>query len=429
MSGRGRDSLHAGEGSAQRVEAARVALLARLTADPLGLAARVGSLIFSQVPDYAGLVGEARSAAVAGVEATTALLVRRLSEAGSAFSEVEEEALESFGARRAGDGLPADALRAALRTGFSCVWSELVQRTRELSRARGQSDLDELVVALGELGESLVALEREAVRAMLLGYSDQENQQRLELPGDQMAFLADLLAGAHDESGLGAGGGAVSYGLLLFAPLAALGAVGRLRLARADLSPRRLAALAEVRASPAPHLMVLLPVPEPKSWSRAKVAAIRVCAGHRLVGLCFEPVPEHQVHTVYELGESLIGLAGRTGDEPRLVDVEDLMVYRLLAAADQADPEGCRVLLGAVTERLSRLAPERRRIVEITVRAMYEAKGDRAAAAAALAISAHTLRWRMRELASWTGLALDSPGDQLKLELAVRWLRLKDARA
>jgi purine catabolism regulator len=145
-------------------------------------------------------------------------------------------------------------------------------------------------------------------------------------------------------------------------------------------------------------------------------------AARGLAARCGLGMPEADprgLRRAYQEARFALEAAARPGDQaPRVATVADLGSHRLLLARqeDAALEAISRGLLGPLVDY------DRRQHGDLlgSLRAFLEHNGNWEAAARALAVHRHTLRYRIRRVAELTGRDLDSAADRVELWLALQ---------
>jgi purine catabolism regulator len=184
---------------------------------------------------------------------------------------------------------------------------------------------------------------------------------------------------------------------------------------------------------PAPYLcssqdaavVALFEAPDPAE-ARAAAESVAEAAKARSVpgqfGLGMPEADPRGLRRAYQEARFALEAAGPAGDGrpagPQVATVGDLGSHRLLLARqDDAALEAIsRGLLGPLTDY------DRRQHGELvaSLRAFLEHNGNWEAAARALAVHRHTLRYRIRRVADLTGRDLDRAGDRVEFWLALQ---------
>lgn len=128
----------------------------------------------------------------------------------------------------------------------------------------------------------------------------------------------------------------------------------------------------------------------------------------------------------YRRAATLLVLATRLPTSRRVLCVEELLVYQVLAATGEDEQEAVvRDVLGPV---LSLPDPIATRLLS-TVEALHWNEGSAKATAHALGLHSKTVLNRLRRFEELTGLCLDRPSDRLRVDVAVYLLRMRGGMA
>ena len=169
---------------------------------------------------------------------------------------------------------------------------------------------------------------------------------------------------------------------------------------------------ASVGPPPAPtvrHLAVALDDDE------ARQAVTRLAGTHKWLVL-FSPVPS------YRRAATLLILATRLPTTRRVLAVEELLVYQVLAATSEEEQEAVvHDVLGPILA-LPTSSSER---LLATLEALHWNEGSSKATARALGLHSKTVLNRLRRFEEMTGLCLDRPPDRLRVDVALYLLRIR----
>lgn len=128
----------------------------------------------------------------------------------------------------------------------------------------------------------------------------------------------------------------------------------------------------------------------------------------------------------YRRAATLLVLATRLPTSRRVLCVEELLVYQVLAATGEDEQEAVvRDVLGPV---LALPDPIVTRLLS-TVEALHWNEGSAKATAHALGLHSKTVLNRLRRFEELTGLCLDRPSDRLRVDVAVYLLRMRGRMA
>lgn len=124
----------------------------------------------------------------------------------------------------------------------------------------------------------------------------------------------------------------------------------------------------------------------------------------------------------YRRAATLLVLATRLPTSRRVLSVDELLVYQVLAATGEDEQEAVvREVLGPV---LSLPDPVSSRLLA-TLEALHWNEGSAKATAHALGLHSKTVLNRLRRFEELTGLCLDRPSDRLRVDVAVYLLRMR----
>lgn len=270
----------------------------------------------------------------------------------------EVERIEALGAVRAARGLPLEELQRAARTALDGAWRHLV------GLIPAAPDSAPSVRAVARLAEEVFDFVQQATEAMLRGHAAHHRlgalQRDRSAGGDIVDHLFDgageLAQGARD-AGLDL---SVPHGLVLFAGTGDDDAdEAHLRHVLAEFAARVPASLAgTIRAEPAAHAVVGVPVPAPEAWATAMATADAVAADHDVVALAVGPTRgAGGLFGCYGDAAALVPVVQRVGPVAAVRRPDDLGTYRFLASVG---PEEARVFVEGVLGPLLDLPqPER----------------------------------------------------------------------
>ena len=124
----------------------------------------------------------------------------------------------------------------------------------------------------------------------------------------------------------------------------------------------------------------------------------------------------------YRRAATLLVLATRLPTSRRVLCVEELLVYQVLAATGQDEQEAVvQDVLGPVLALPDQVGT---RLLS-TLEALHWNEGSAKATAHALGLHSKTVLNRLRRFEELTGLCLDRPSDRLRVDVAVYLLRLR----
>lgn len=124
----------------------------------------------------------------------------------------------------------------------------------------------------------------------------------------------------------------------------------------------------------------------------------------------------------YRRAATLLVLATRLPTTRRVLAVEELLVYQVLAATSEEEQEAVvHDVLGPVFD----LAPGASQRLLATLEALHWNEGSSKATARALGLHSKTVLNRLRRFEEMTGLCLDRPPDRLRVDVALYLLRIR----
>lgn len=174
-----------------------------------------------------------------------------------------------------------------------------------------------------------------------------------------------------------------------------------------------------------PHLVVRVTLHGIEGWVSLRTALGRLAtANHWLVMAVGPRGNGDDVERRRARAQALLPLATRLPTSRRLLDVDELLVYQVLAATDAAAQAAVvRDVLGPV---LTQPNGTSRRLLG-TLDALHWNEGSAKAAGRSLGIHVKTVHNRLRRVEELTGLCLDHPPDRLRLDVALYLLRAHEA--
>lgn len=309
-------------------------------------------------------------------------------------------AFEEVGRLEWREGRSLGTLLSAYRAGARVAW-------RHLSRTAVERDVDPAAIA--SLAEALFVFIDELSAASARGYVDEQRTTTAERERLRVQLGALLISGRSDSTQLRAL--ALRAGWAMPATAAVVLAEPEAddltaRLERFD--PRCL----PVRESGLNGVIV----PDPGGPGRpAQIAqALDGCIAAVGVGVAPEELPAS-----LRVVESALRLA----QDDVLVDRPAFVTDHLGTILVARDGWLLDRLREQVLAPLADLPPASRERLATTLAAWLIAMGDQKATAAALQIHPHTVRYRLRQLGTLYGNALDDPATRLQLTLALCWDR------
>ena len=124
----------------------------------------------------------------------------------------------------------------------------------------------------------------------------------------------------------------------------------------------------------------------------------------------------------YRRAATLLVLATRLPTTRRVLSVEELLVYQVLAATGEEEQEAVvQDVLGPVLALPDQLAA---RLLS-TLEALHWNEGSAKATAHAMGLHSKTVLNRLKRFEQLTGLCLDRPSDRLRVDVAVYLLRIR----
>jgi hypothetical protein len=195
-------------------------------------------------------------------------------------------------------------------------------------------------------------------------------------------------------------------------------------LAAAEQAVRRLlptARIEQVTMARLPHLVVRVPLRGADGWPAIRMSFGRLTATSGWLVLLAGPrVNGDNVERRRARAQAMLVLASRLPTTRRLLDLDELLVYQVLAATDPAAKAAVvREVLGPILH-LPGSAGQR---LLATLDALHWNEGSAKAAGRSLGIHVKTVHNRVRRIEELTGLCLDHPPDRLRLDVALYLLR------
>ena len=365
----------------------------------------VVEILHDEWPDYASFL----AADPAGVAETATMALHRLiaiaeGDAGARPSPAESELFEELGRIEWREGRSLSSLLSAYRAGARVSW-------RHMSRVALRRGVAPEAIAL--LAEAVFAFVEELSSASARGYVD-EQLATAAVRERWRADLAELLLSERaDEAAVRTTAAAAGWPLPTTAALVVVDTShGHDFFARLDtraLSVRR------------PELAGAI-VPDPAAPGRRA----RLEEGLRGLGAVVGPAVslEQLPATMRDVATAVqLRDAGLLAEDPLFVDehYDALLVH--------GDPRVLRLLTDQVLAPLDGLPPATRARWETTLAAWLRAMGDRQEVARTLHVHPQTVRYRVGQLRTLFGAALDDPSYRLRLTLALCWRGLEGADA
>jgi hypothetical protein len=377
--------------------------------------------IWDGIPSYARLEQALRDDVRQAVRGNVAILARVLGQE-RAIGREELYAIEQVGARRADAGIPLEDVLHAYRTVSRACWDVLAEECRAY-----EGDALEPTI---ELAEAVLRYTDQISTCVADAYARAQRSIVREQERARREFLADLLYGTDvpPEDILSR---ALAFGYDLSLSYLALVGVGPARDARREVTVATAASIVSAYASADPivlqrgeHTIALVPTDssvDPGTMPEKMVAELQ---GEWRFGMGGpEPGLEGIRRAYLEAREALeMGVALGLGGAVYRFD--DLLPYHFL----RSDP----ALLDRFVEQTLRplIEYDERRKGELikTLEAFFDADGSVKMAGEALFAHPHTVAYRLKQVERLTGWSLRDPEDKLRLHLALRALRLSEAR-
>jgi len=394
------------------------AFLARLDE----IAERCTEAIFDSAPAY-GRGGDAlRDDVREAVRGNVATLAGVLSEDRDVRSE-ELEAIERVGARRAEASIPLDDVLHAYRTVSRVCWDVLADECR---KERGEEALEASIA----LADALLRYTDVISMSVAEAYARAQRAIVREQEGARREFLADLLYGtdAQPEEILRR---AHAFGYDLSLSYLALVGVGDARGGRHEGVVAAAAASATGDAAADPIVLqkgeqtiALLPVDAAvDGYATAEKMVVELQGGWRFGMGGPEPGLEGIRRAYLEAREALeVGLA--LGIEGSVYLFDELLLYHFLRSEPKLVDRFVDRTLGPLLD----YDQKRRGDLVKTLEAYFDADGSIKIAGEKLFAHPHTVTYRLKQVERLTGWSLRHAEDKLRLQLALRALRLARAR-
>lgn len=174
-----------------------------------------------------------------------------------------------------------------------------------------------------------------------------------------------------------------------------------------------------------PHLSVRVTLHGLEEWPSLRAVFGRLASANDWLVMTVGPRANgDDVERRRARAQALLPLATRLPTSRRLLDVDELLVYQVLAATDAAAQAAVvRDVLGPV---LTQPNGTSRRLLG-TLDALHWNDGSAKAAGRSLGIHVKTVHNRLRRVEELTGLCLDHPPDRLRLDVALYLLRAHEA--
>jgi PucR C-terminal helix-turn-helix domain len=345
------------------------------------------------------------------------------------ISREELAAIRSMARRRSRQGIPAEAMTAAVRIAGEVGWLELV-RIAQVLPAPTQS-----IAALGRLGPLLVSFLDETGRSLRDAYRF-DDAATADHPG--AALVADILTGpsigAELETVLvdrGRDAGvdlAAGWSILLVSRARPGDDWTAVREVVATLVRCPGAIAVPVTTASSVHATLLLPRVAGRGRREQLEAARAAVAAHPAVILaCPAARGPRRLREEYLRAAQLLSMAPAASLAPRLYETADLRLDSLLVGGSADHDHFLRETLGPILQ----LPEASRRSLLDTVRALAVApvSGGNRALASATGIHEKTVRRRLDRVRELTGLDADDPCHRAQLLLGHRLLVLAGMEA
>lgn len=184
------------------------------------------------------------------------------------------------------------------------------------------------------------------------------------------------------------------------------------------------ATVEKVATSRVPHLVVRFPLADRHQWLAVRTSLCRLTTASGWLALAVSPrVDADDAEWRLARGKSLLPLATKLPTARRVLDVDELLVYDVLATATStARTAVVRDILGPVL----RLPGDTGRRLLTTLDTLHWHNGSAKSAARSLGVHVKTIHNRLRRIEELTGLCLDHPPDRLRVEVALYLLRVTE---
>lgn len=351
--------------------------------------------------------------------------------------QAERAAFSAAAVSRLGDGLPLLAVLSGHRLVLDRAWRFL----DEVGARRGGA----AEVTVSAVFAALRLVE-ELAATLTTSFLEQHDRQLMTCEQARRALLDRLLGGAFlSDEEINDEGSRFGYDFDRPHAVLMIASGGPDRRARAE---RRRSQAAPLEASsvvrravddltsampraavvdpggPIAHATVLVSCAAARDWPAVRSAAAAVQGRHDVLILAAGPVAgAGRLAAAYAEARQVLPLAMLVSRRPGIVDVDDLLVYRVLTT----DARHRQRFLDAVIGPLLALAPSRRAPFVEALQAYYDADGDVEAASEAMHVHVNTVRYRLRRIEELTGCSVRNPHDQLRLYLALHALVLSQA--
>ncbi|MBA2273627.1 MAG: helix-turn-helix domain-containing protein [Actinobacteria bacterium] len=348
-----------------------------------------------------------------------AQVVRQLRE----LSREELEMIERVGARRAESGIPLDDVLSAYRAVVRVCWDVLAEECRSFSG----NALDATI----ELAHTVLRYTDQLSTTVAEAYARAQRTIVREQEGARRQFLAELLYGteATPEDILGQ---AHTFGYDLSLSFIALVGLGPKEDARKEAAVA--AAAAAVTAYSTAELIVIQkgqqtialvpaePLSDPMTMPEKLVAEL---GGEWRFGMGGPEPGLKGIRRAYLEAREAIEIGTALGLESRIFRFDDLLLYHFLRAEPSLVERFVEQMLGPLISYDARRKGE---LVK-TLECYFATDGSVKIAGELLFAHPHTVTYRLKQVEKLTGWSLRNSEDKLRLQFALRGLRLAQARA
>ncbi len=378
--------------------------------------------IWEAIPSYARLGDELRDDVRQAVRGNVAILANVLSHRRE-ISRDELEAIEQVGARRAEGGIPLEDVLSAYRTVSRVCWETIAEECR---RYTGEEAVDATI----ELAEAVLRYTDQISTGVADAYARAQRAIVREQEGARREFLADLLYGtdAAPEDILRR---ALTFGYDLSLGYVAMVGLGPEGDQRKEASVAAAAGAGSPQTSSDPivlqkaqNTIALIPATSGMDPATMPEKLITELEGEWLFGVGGPHAGLEGIRQAYlEAREALeIGMALEM--KGPVYRFEELILYHFLRVEPALVGRFVEGTLGPILEYDGRRKGE---LIK-TLEAYFAADGSVKLAGAALFAHPHTVSYRLKQIDKLTGWSLRDPDDKVRLQLALRALRLAQAR-
>lgn len=382
---------------------------------------RSGDAIWKIVPSYGREGGPSLQQVQDAVRGNVTTLANVLSE-GREIRNAEVEAIQKVGAQRAEAAIPLDDVLQAYRTVSRVCWIVLAEECR-------RHDGDALDAAI-ELADAVLKYTDQISTSVADAYSRAQRAIVREQEGARREFLSDLLYGSETspEEMLNR---AHAFGYDLSLSYVALVGIGPGKDAHKEAHVTSAAAniVSEGGAEPivlqkSEQTIALLPadpaddpLPVPEKLAAELGEGWRFGMGGPELGLEGIRRAYLEAREALEIGDAL-------GMDGSIYRFDDLLLYHFLRAE--------RGLIDRFVDQMLQplIEYDQQRNGELigTLEAFFTTNGSVKAAGELLFAHPHTVSYRIKQVEKLTGWSLRHPEDKLRLQLALRAYRLREAR-